>query len=52
MFLILYLKGRSRKIGIAGAVVGCFLENPDSIKTLKDEESFSDSKWGSPKKLL
>ena len=35
-----------------GAVVGCFFENPDSIKTLKDEKSFSDSKWGSQKKLL
>ena len=35
-----------------GAVVGCFFEDPDSIKTLKDEKSFSDSKWGSQKKLL
>ena len=48
--LFLYLEGPSRKMGIAGAVVGCFFENPDSIKTLKDERSFSDSKWGSPKK--
>ena len=32
-----------------GAVVGCFFENPDSKKTLKDEKSFPASEWGSQK---
>ena len=46
------LRALVEKSVLRGAVVGCFFENPDSIKTLKDEKSFSDSKWGSQKKLL